>query len=243
MKKLIAIFILAAVAGVAVATNDYVSVMYSPSRGQIMYGGSTNAPSTNLHFNSISVGNMTLSTNGITVTNNYGWEDLRFPVGVAAPVTPNADVALDVANNAITFSEGAGGASTNFGTGSNVDHVWGVAQFPHTWRTNSAVSMHVHFNQRFSDETNCWYMYYRFQPIGLPTNSAWTFTGPASNLYAFNGTNIHQMAVFGDITLNGNYSSILDWKIFALGSAVSNDLIFKEFDIHYQIERTTGEIF
>lgn len=191
----------------------------------------------------INIGNMTLSTNGITITNNYGWEDLRFPVGVAAPVTPNADVVLDVANNAITFAEGGAGASTNFGTGANVDHVWGVAQMPHTWRTNTAVHPHVHFIQRFGDETNCWYMYYRVQPISGVTNSAWTFIGAATNEYAFTGTSIHQLAELPAITIPGRASTIIDWKIFALGSSVSNDLIFKEFDIHYQIEKPTGEIF
>ena len=238
MHKLIILF---AIIASLVQAQDFYPMMYDPTTGEISYG-TTNA-TTNAYFASMNVGNLTITTNGIAVTNNYGWEDLRFPVGVAAPVTPNADVVLDVANNAITFDAGGAGASTNFGTGANIDHVWGVAQFSHTWLTNSGIEPHVHFLQNFSDETNCWYMYYRWQALGEVTNSAWTFIGPAVNHHTFNGTSIHQKALFNIITNAGDESSILDWKIFADGAAVSNDLIFKEFDIHYQIRTPTGEQF
>ena len=77
--------------------------------------------------------------------------------------------------------------------------------------------------------------------MGGVTNSAWNFTGPATNAYAYNGTNIHQMANFTNILLNGEESSIFDWKIYMLGTAVSNNITFKEFDIHYQVEKPTGE--
>jgi len=218
--------------------GDFYPVVYDPTTGEMSYG-TTNA-TTNAYFKSINVGNLSITTNGIAVTNRYGWEDLRFPVGVAAPVSANAEVIPDTTENAITF-KGTGGIQST--TNLLDDHVYGVAQFPHTWLTNSDVSPHVHFIQKFSDETNNWYMYYRFQPLGQATNSAWTFIGPATNHYVFNGTNIHQMAIFSSITLNGDQSSILDWKLFSDGAAVSNNITFKEFDIHYQIATPTGEIF
>jgi len=234
MKKIIGLILLCASSAMALERP----VFYNTDTGEFRTYATNGT--TNVYFNSISVGNMTLTTNGIAVTNRYGWDDLRFPVGVAAPVTPNAELLEDTAENAITF-KGTGGTQSS--TNITDDHVYGVAQFPHTWRTNSAILPHVHFIQKFSDETNNWYMYYRFQPLGGVTNSAWTFIGPATNMFTYSGTNIHQMAIFADITLDGYYSSILDWKIFSNGAAVSNDVTFKEFDIHYQISRPTGEIF
>lgn len=210
-------------------------VFYDFATGQLVT--STNASgSTNTYFSSINVGNLNITTDGITVTNNYGWEDLRFPAGVAAPVTPNADVGVDTAENGLTFTAGAGGTKTNL----DEDHVYGVAQMPHTWLTNSAVQCHVHFIQKFGDENTNWYLRWRWQPLGGVTNSDWNFTGPATNYFAFNGTSIHQMAQFTNITLNGVHSSIFDWKLYSLGTVVSNDLTFKEFDIHYQIKSVTG---
>ena len=234
MKKLIALLMLLAIPAMA----QQKPIFYDYATGQILTI-TNEVGNTNANFGSINVGNLSITTNGITVTNNFGWEDLRFPVGVAAPVNASADVAYDTAENALIYSAGVGGAGTNIAG----DHCFGVAQMPHSWRTNSAVSCHVHFIQKNTDENNMWYMRWRFQPLGGVTNSAWNFTGPATNHYAYNGTNIHQMANFTNILLNGEESSIFDWKIYMLGTAVSNDITFKEFDIHYQVEKPTGERF
>ena len=234
MKRLIAILMLCASPVLAQVTV----LQYDPSTSTMLtVTNDRSTTNTSLFITSLNLGNLSINTNGITVTNNYGWEDLRFPVGVAAPVTPNADVAANTAENALIFSAGVGGAKTNI----LEDHVYGVAQFPHSWRTNSEISCHVHFIQKNTDENNMWYMRWRFQPLGGVTNSAWNFTGPATNHYAYNGTNIHQMANFANILLIGEESSIFDWKIYMLGTAVSNDITFKEFDIHYQVANPTGE--
>ena len=192
---------------------------------------------TNLYVNGARVMSINLDT--ITVSTNWGWEDLRFPVGVAAPVTPNADVVANIANNSITFETTA---STNRTTD---DHVYGVAQMPHTWRAGSDIMPHVHFEQTNADQTNCWYMYYRLQPLPGEIVTAWTFAGPASNLYAYTSNTIHQLSSFGRIGMStaSNESSIVDWKVFRLGSAGTGNIEFKEFDIHYQIEKPTGERF
>jgi hypothetical protein len=52
------------------------------------------------------------------------------------------------------------------------------------------------------------------------------------------------MAIFQNIVMtNMQESSILDWKIFRDGNFGTGNVLFKEFDIHYQIEKPTGEIF
>ena len=191
---------------------------------------------TNLYVNGARVAS--IAVDQITVSTNWGWEDLRFPVGVASPKNASADIAENIDNNSITFETGA---STNRLTD---DHVWGVAQMPHTWRKGSEITPHVHFEQTNADQTNCWYMYYRVQPIYGQMTSAWTFTGPASNMTAYTSNIVHQLAIFANIDMTGaEESSIVDWKLYRLGSAGTGDIEFKEFDIHYQIEKPTGERF
>lgn len=190
---------------------------------------------TNLYVNGARVASINIDQ--ITVSTNWGWEDLRFPVGTAAPVTPNADVSVNKSNNSITFETGA---STNLVD----DHVYGVAQMPHTWRVGSKIAPHVHFEQTNADQTNCWYLYHRVQPLYGQMTTTWTPTGPASNMVAYTSNTIHQLASFPNIDMAGaDESSIVDWKVFRDGSAGTGDIEFKEFDIHYQIEKPTGERF
>lgn len=191
---------------------------------------------TNLYVNGDRLSS--LSVDQITVSTNWGWEDLRFPVGIAAPVTPNADLAVNISNNSITFETGA---STNRTTD---DHVYGVAQMPHVWRKESAIAPHVHFEQTNADQTNCWYIYYRVQPLYGQMTTTWTFAGPASNMTAYTSNTIHQLSRLPNIDMTGaDESSIVDWKIFRDGTAGTGNIEFKEFDIHYQIGKPTGEIF
>ncbi len=171
----------------------------------------------------------------IIVTNNYKWEDLCFPVNVAAPVTPNAHVSVNDDNNSITFDTLAG---TNIVSD---DHIWGVAQMSHTYLPNSDVEPHVHFEQANADQTNCWWLYYRNQSLDTNIVTAWTVTGPASNVYAYTSGTINQIATFGLITMSNMLeSSNMDWKIFRDGNEGTGDIELKEFDIHYQIQKPTG---
>lgn len=229
-KTLITLF--AIIAGL-VQAGDFYPMMYDPATGDVSYG-TTNA-TTNTSFRTLNVGTLNI-TNAINVTTNWGWEDLRFPAGVAAPANPSADVTVDVANNSIIFETGCG---TNRLTD---DHIWGVAQMPHTWKTSSVVSAHIHFLQTNADQTNCWYMYYRLAPKGGARNPVWTFIGPATNYYSLGAGTNHQMAIFSGIaTPNMNQSGIIDWKVFRLGSRGTGNIDLKEFDIHYQIATPTGE--
>lgn len=179
-----------------------------------------------------------VSVDQITVLTNWGWEDLRFPVSAFTVKPNNTDIAVNEANNSVTFKTTA---STNRTTS---DHIYGVAQMPHTWRAGSDVEPHVHFEQSNADQTNTWYLYYRLQPLGGEIVTDWTFTGPASNYLAYASNTIHQLATFGRIDMTGlGESSIIDWKLYRLGSAGTGNIEVKEFDIHYQIEKPTGERF
>jgi len=115
---------------------------------------------------------------------------------------------------------------------------------PHTWRVFSDVIPHIHFEQTNADQTNCWYIYYRLQPLGTNIVTDWTFSGAATNFYTYTSGTIHQLASLPHISMtNMSESSIIDWKIFRDGSSGTGDIELKEFDIHYQIGKPTGEIF
>lgn len=186
---------------------------------------------------SLAVGNMLLSSNAVTVTNNWGWDDLRFPISMVAPVTPNADVVLNNTNATMIFKTTA---DTNLLAD---DHIWAVAQMPHTWRTNSAVRPHIHFYQTNADQTNMWWLYIRKQPLGAATNDAWAAVGPATNYFAYSSGTLHQMARFPEYDMTGcGESALIDIKIFRDGNFGTGNVELKTVDIHYQIEKLS-EIF
>jgi hypothetical protein len=191
----------------------------------------------NVPLTTLSIGDIVI-TNSITVSTNWGWEDLRFPIGTFLTKPVNNDLAVNEANNSITFETGCG---TNLVTD---DHIYGLAQMPHTWRVASPVSLHVHFEQDNADQTNMWWAYVRNQPLGGTILTTWTQIGPAVNMLTYTAGTLHQMAIFPDIVMTGMVeSSIMDWKLFRDGTAGTGDIEMKEPDIHYQIATPTGEIF
>jgi len=206
---------------------DETNTIFGSSQGDLIITGAND-----LSFSGCNQYNF---DNGIKVTANYGSDDLRFPSVVDARLNASGDVALNDANNSVTFETGA---STNL----TDDHIYGVAQFPHVWRAESDVIPHVHFEQTNADQTNMFYLRYRNHPLGGAVSTSWTLIGPATNVYTYTSNTIHQMANFPAVDMTGMVeSSIMDWKLYRDGGSGTGDIEVKEFDIHYQIEKPTGE--
>lgn len=220
MKRIIFLFLLIAFPVFGQSTNDR-PVMVSTNNTLRSYVTGANLPLTNLNIS-------------IFITDDFGWEDLRFPATAAAKDNPSADLVLDPIDNAVIYKTTS---STNF-----IDeHTYYVAQFPHAWRIGSVVTPHVHFLQDNSDQTNTWYMYYRWIELGA-TNETWSFLGPGTNIFTYTAGTMHQLATFGHVDGTGkSESSIMDVKIMRDGAAGTGNMKLKEFDIHYQIQKPTGE--
>jgi hypothetical protein len=178
-------------------------------------------------------------TNGITVTANWGWEDLRFPANA---------LRTQGAANVPTFDSFVGGLYLFSFSGTTLQQIYGVAQFPHTWRTNSAVKAHVHTTNGSTVTTNAsvWKLEYTWVSVH-GTNPTTTITVATTN--AWTGTAYtHNMWEFADIDGAGQTeSSILTFRLYRdptdAGDAQTDGEWLYEFDIHYQIEKPTGEVF
>jgi hypothetical protein len=178
-------------------------------------------------------------TNGITVTANWGWEDLRFPANA---------LRTQGSANVPSFDSFVGGLYLFSFSGTTLQQIYGVAQFPHTWRTNSVIHPHVHVSNGPSASTNSsvWKLEYNWTSIDA-TNSEATVTIATTNAWTGNPYT-HSMWDLPTIDGAGqSESSILTFRLYrdptdAGDNNTSSEFLY-EFDIHYQIEKVTGEMF
>lgn len=153
------------------------------------------------------------------------WDDLRFPFtrdrqGVAAK--PD----YDFTNMGLLFPQ-------NDAT----EIVYITAQMPHSWLLGSTISPHLHYVQDEAQEPVFKMDYRWYNNNGDPTVA---FTTLTASTFAFTYTSgsILQIVSFPDIDGTGfTLSSILDIKIYRDDNVVTGDVLAKEFDIHYQIDR------
>ena len=190
-----------------------------------------------LNYPALRLGSVQI-TNGITVTSNWGWEDLRFPAQA---------LRTQGAVNVPTFDSFVGGLYLFSFSGTTLQQIYGVAQFPHTWRTNSVVHPHVHVNSGPSTSTNSsvWVLEYNWTSIDA-TNSTATVTIGTTNAWTGNPYT-HSMWDLPTIDGAGKTeSSILTFRLYRdptdAGDNNTDKEYLYEFDIHYQIEKVTGEV-
>jgi len=171
------------------------------------------------------------STGLAYIPSAYAWDDLRFGANVSGRQTAAGDVAINAASNSLTFETGCDTNVTD-------DHVYGVAQMPHSWKVASSVYPHVHFWQDNADQTNLWYLRYKLATMGGAVGATWALVGPATNVVSYSSGTIHQMAKFPvAINMTGmGVSAIVDWKVYRDGTFGTGDIEYKEFDLHYQID-------
>jgi hypothetical protein len=168
-----------------------------------------------------------LTVNGSVIQTAGGWDDFVFPAN-SLTIVAAADVAFVPVSNAIAY------ATTATANLNNGDHVWAVMQMPHGWVTNTMVSPHLHFIQERADQTNMWFMRYKWYNIGDPVPATWTELDTSTNTATYTSGAVHQLAEFSDINGTHGMSSILDIKIYRKGTVGTGSVMLKQFDVHYR---------
>jgi hypothetical protein len=105
---------------------------------------------------------------------------------------------------------------------------------PHGWVTNTEVSPHIHFVQEATDQTNMWFMRYKWYNIGEVIPATWTELDTSTNEWTYTSGAIHQIAEFPDVGGTHGMSSIMDIKIYRKGTTGTGKVMLKQFDIHYR---------
>jgi hypothetical protein len=175
---------------------------------------------------------LAVSTTGTITLNGEAtvWEDLRFPAR-AADINPGATTVVpDVDTLALDFTTAC---TTNYGS----DHVYFVAQFPHSKKLESDICPHVHFWQANANQTNMWFMRYKWVDVGETNPANWTVLGYATNVMPYVSGALHQLAEFPKVSgTDAGVSSIMLIKLYRDGTFGTGDGQLLEFDIHYEID-------
>jgi len=235
MKKLIALLMLFALPAMA----QQKPIFYDYATGQILTI-TNEVGNTNTVFGSINIGNLSISSAGITVTNAYQHEDLRFPASAVKAGTVNPPTFEQM--NAEIFSY-------NFSKSQEQD-IHMAAQLPHTWDVGT-IAPHLHLsNGTYTNGgTSVWQMVWwpadimakfpavvytntvtNVWPKGAGTEWTHTYTNfPAISAATHGLTNKSAMIMINLARKVGDPADTADEKEWYL-----------EFDIHYNIKYVTG---
>jgi hypothetical protein len=109
------------------------------------------------------------------------------------------------------------------------------AQMPHAWSTGTMVMPHVHYIQT-AVSTVTWKMDYAAYGIGQSTKTFTTLTAGATTFAYTAGNYMHQIAAFPSVTLpvGSGISTQIDIIVYRQDNTNIGDVLFKQFDIHYQ---------
>jgi hypothetical protein len=157
-----------------------------------------------------------------------GWDDLVNDASKIV-VQGGVQVTLDSVNNGIQYSSSS---TTNL----TDDHIWFTVQLPHSWKTNTYIYPHVHFLQTAADQTNMWFMRYKWHNIGEAYPADWTTSGSEStNEITYSSGTIQNLNAFPSINGAGKgISSLLDIKLYRKNGVGTGNVTLKQFDIHIQ---------
>lgn len=112
-------------------------------------------------------------------------------------------------------------------------------QFQHKRKNGSNIRPHIHFVQTSSSQPVFKIDYRWYKNNGDPTGS---FTTLTASTFAFTYTSgsILQIVSFPEIDGSAidTVSSMMDIILYRDDNVVSGDVLFKEFDIHYQIDQS-----
>jgi len=156
------------------------------------------------------------------------WDDLKFPATTLRQgATTKPD--FDATNLGLLFPQ-------NDAT----EIVYIIAQIPHEWKLESAISPHIHFVQDFDHTvtTPVFKMDYRWYKNGADPTGSFTTITASTFVFTYTSGSILQIVSFPDISATGidTVSSVLDIKLYRDDNVVTGDILVKEFDIHYQID-------
>lgn len=109
-----------------------------------------------------------------------------------------------------------------------------IFQMPHSWDTGTTISPHIHWIQTSSD-TIVWKMKYRWYNNNT-TPSAFVVDSAVNQVFEYTSGSLLQISSFSDIDGSGiGLSSIFECFIYRDDNNLAQDVLYKEFDIHYQI--------
>ena len=156
------------------------------------------------------------------------WEDMRFPATAINPPGLVSDPDWDDTYGGWLFASGA------------TEQLWVIGQMPHTYKEGSAIYPHLHWEPTNTNTGSvAWRIYYKWVNIGGTDAEP---TDVLSDYDPGNGTAyMHQLSSLGSISGTGmGVSSMITIKLQRVGGIGSDtynaDCLFKEFDIHYEID-------
>lgn len=165
------------------------------------------------------------------------WDDLRFPASTARLV-PASRYSADTTNCGIIFD---GGATPARYPDEALCH---VVQLPHSWNEGTTIRPHMHWIQTDPTPPN-WLLRYRFYNNGsavtaftnvIPaTTEVFTYTsGSMLQISAFPNISMtdYKISCLGDVIIYRDYANASG--LFAGAESGAPDVLYKEFDIHYE---------
>lgn len=156
------------------------------------------------------------------------WDDLRFPATAINPPGAASDPDWDSANGGWLFA--ASGTETLFL----------IAQLPHTWKQETDLEPHVHWEKTTSATGNVrWVLRYEWAPIGEVRSSLLSLASSTTSVSDNDTANTHAITDLGTIDASGKgISDMLMMRLDRTGSSGADtygaDARLLEFDIHYQ---------
>jgi len=153
------------------------------------------------------------------------WDDLRFPF-TRDKQGQSEKPDYDFTNMGLLFPQNNSG-----------EVVYITAQMPHSWKAGSGIKPHIHYVQDEAQEPAFKMDYRWYNNNGDPTVAFATLIASTFG-FAYTSGSILQIVSFPEIDGSGfGLSSMLDIQIYRDDNVVSGDVLAKEFDIHYQIDR------
>jgi len=159
---------------------------------------------------------------------DFGWEDIKAPA-TQTKVGSNLKPDFDFTNLGLLFPQD---------DATEIAYV--ILQFPHNRRDNSPIHPHIHYLQTSSASPTFKIDYRWYENNATP--GAFTTIAQVGNAFPYSSGSIIQIATFPEIdgTAIQSVSSIFEAKIYRDDDAVTGDVLYKEFDLHYQIDQPLG---
>ena len=162
------------------------------------------------------------------------WDDLRFPASGIDMDKGSTRYAFDSVNMGILFDADSRYPEEQLNMG---------GQLPHHGKAESNLHPHIHWEQDSAIIPN-FLLAWRITNNGVAPG-AWTFSIIDNHKFTYVSGSIIQISEFDEISMVGStISCILEFKLWndtantstEFVGAVAKAVLFKEFDIHYEID-------
>jgi hypothetical protein len=186
-----------------------------------------------ISFNSVQIGDssnyVSIDSSGTLRLNGEAtvWDDLRNPV-TTTKLGSNSLPHFDETNVGYLFPKNDA-----------AEILYGVCQFPHSYKLGSRVYPHVHWVQGMSSKANYYIDYKWINLVGSTTGSFTTYAMLSTEYAWASNTTFHQLSTnTAGILGTGitSVSSIFLFKLYRNDNDYAGDALTYEFDIHYEMD-------